>query len=85
MIYEILIEKRAEKDFKRIPFDYFNAIKKEIIALKINPRPNNSRKLHGSKNDWRIRIGNYRILYDIDDQRRVIRIFRIKHRKDVYR
>ena len=83
-MYEILIEKNAEKDCKNIPFNIFREIKNAILDLKINPRPHNVKKLHGSKNDWRIRIGNYRVLYDINDEKRVIKVFRIKHRKDVY-
>lgn len=84
-MYEVLIEKNAERDYKNIPFDIFTKIKESILSLKINPRPYNSKKLHGSKNDWRIRIGDYRVLYDINDEDKIVKIFRIKHRKDVYR
>jgi mRNA interferase RelE/StbE len=42
-------------------------------------------KLAGSKNDWRIRIGDYRVVYEIDDARKRVRIFRVRHRREVYR
>jgi mRNA interferase RelE/StbE len=50
-----------------------------------NPRPQGSRKITGSKNDWRIRVGDYRIIYEIDAHAEIIRVMRIRHRKDVYR
>lgn len=84
-MYEILIEKNAERDCKNLPLDIFRKIKDGILSLKTNPRSYNSKKLHGSKDDRRIRIGDYRVLYEVNDEEKIIKIFRIKHRKDVYR
>ncbi|MEK7448974.1 MAG: type II toxin-antitoxin system RelE/ParE family toxin, partial [Planctomycetota bacterium] len=53
--------------------------------LKENPHPLGTRKILGSKNDWRIRVGTYRIIYEIDDKTRTVKIFRVKHRKNAYR
>ncbi len=50
-----------------------------------DPRPHNSRKLVGGDVKWRIRIGSYRILYEIDDSTKTVKIYRIAHRREVYR
>ena len=56
-----------------------------IQALATNPRPPGCRKLEGSKHDWRIRVGDYRVVYEIADQIRVVRVNRVRHRREVYR
>ena len=56
-----------------------------IQALAQNPRPPGCRKLTGSKNDWRIRVGDYRVVYEIADEIRVVRVNRVRHRREVYR
>jgi len=53
--------------------------------LADNPRPYGCRKLTGSDRDWRIRVGDYRIVYEIDDQVREVRVMRIRHRREAYR
>ena len=84
-MYEILIERTAERDLRALPTTLFNRIVPRIKALADIPRPPGCHKLVGSKNDWRIRIGDYRVVYEIDDPRKRVRIFRIRHRSDVYR
>ena len=84
-MYEILIERAAERDLRALPHTIFNRIVSRINALAENPRPPGCHKLTGSRNDWRIRIGDYRVIYDIDDARRRVRIFRVRHRREVYR
>jgi mRNA interferase RelE/StbE len=54
-----------------------------IQALAQNPRPPGCRKLTGTENDWRIRVGDYRVIYEITDVLRVIRINRVRHRREV--
>ncbi len=56
-----------------------------IQALTANPRPVGCRKLTGSKLDWRIRVGDYRVVYEIADVIRVVRVNRVRHRREVYR
>ena len=56
-----------------------------IRALATNPRPPGCRKLAGSKDDWRIRVGDYRVVYEIADAIRSVRINRVRHRREVYR
>ncbi|MGB8657900.1 MAG: type II toxin-antitoxin system RelE/ParE family toxin [Candidatus Zixiibacteriota bacterium] len=84
-MYEILIERTAERDFKRLPPKDFDLIVPHIKALGIEPRPQGCRKLLGSKNDWRIRVGDYRVIYEIHDQAKEIRVMKIRHRREVYR
>ena len=85
MSYELLIEHRAEKDLKKLEASLFSLIAGRIKSLSENPHPPGSRKLTGSQNDWRIRIGDYRVLYEIDNKSRKIKIMRVKHRREVYR
>jgi mRNA interferase RelE/StbE len=63
----------------------FHRIIPHIKALAENPRPSSCLKLTGSKNDWRIRIGDYRVLYEIDEKTKAVRIMRVRHRREVYR
>jgi mRNA interferase RelE/StbE len=60
-------------------------IVEEIQSLSDDPRPAGCRKLAGSENDWRIRVGEYRVIYEIADAIRVVRIHRVRHRREVYR
>ena len=56
-----------------------------ILALATNPRPAGCRKLAGNKSDWRIRVGDYRVVYEIADEVRIVRVNRVRHRREVYR
>ncbi len=61
-MYEVYFERSAENDLKRLPAFIFDRIIFHIKSLAENPRPSDCRKHTGSKNDWRIRIGDYRVL-----------------------
>jgi mRNA interferase RelE/StbE len=84
-VYEIYIERKAERDLKKLELDIFHRIILNIKTLSKNPKPPGSRKITGSKNDWRIRVGNYRIIYEVDDRAKTVKVMRIRHRRDVYR
>ena len=84
-MYDVLIERTAERDLKSLTSSVFDRILPRIKALADNPRPTGCHKLAGSKNDWRIRIGDYRVVYEIDDSRKQVKIFRVRHRREVYR
>ena len=84
-MYEILLERRAERDIKKLSIEIFQRIIPRIKALAENPKPPGSRKITGSKSDWRIRIGEYRVIYEVDEKSRVVKVMRIRHRKDTYR
>lgn len=83
--YYILLERSAEKDPSRLSSEIHDRVIVAIQALANNPRPSGCRKLTGSKNDWRIRVGDYRVVYEIADEIRVVRVNRVRHRREVYR
>jgi mRNA interferase RelE/StbE len=84
-MYEILIEKRAEKGLDRIPSGVVARIVAKIRELKENPRPAGCRKIEGEEKAYRIRIGDYRVVYEVDDEKKQIVILAAGHRKDIYR
>ena len=83
-MYEIEIRRTALKDLKDIPADYARLIAKHIDLLEQNPRPSDTKKLKGDAG-FSLRVGIYRVLYDIDDKAQMVTIYRIKHRRDAYR
>ncbi len=85
MNYKIEFAKHAAKQFKALPRQEQQRLKNKIDHLEIDPRPPGVVKLSGEKNLYRIRVGNYRIIYSIQDSRLLILIVKIGHRKDVYR
>ena len=84
-MYNVNVESAAERDLKRLSAKDFYRIMYHIKALVENPRPVGCRKITGSKSDWRIRIGDYRVLYEIDDKTKAVRVMRVRHRREVYR
>lgn len=82
--YKIIIERKAEKEATGIPTSFRESIDKTILALSKNPRPHGCKKLT-NKEGYRVRIGDYRILYTIDDKARAIVIYRIKIRGKAYK
>lgn len=83
-MYKLAIEKRVYKDLDTLPWPDVTRIQKAIFDLKNNPRPMGSQKLQGYLDRYRIRQGNYRIIYGISDQDKIISIFMVSHRKDAY-
>jgi mRNA interferase RelE/StbE len=84
--YAVLLESSAERDLKRLPRDVLRRVDAVLRALAQNPRPRGVIKLQGREGEgWRVRVGDYRILYTIDDQRRVVSVYRIRSRPTAYR
>ncbi|MGH9741994.1 MAG: type II toxin-antitoxin system RelE family toxin [Candidatus Acidiferrum sp.] len=77
--------RRAQKEHNAIPSPAYELIEQHLLALRENPRPPGCKKLKDRAGAWRVRAGNYRIIYDIDDARAVVTVDTICHRKDVYR
>jgi mRNA interferase RelE/StbE len=84
-MYRVLLERGAEKDLAKLSSEIHDRVIDAIRALGTIPRPPGCRKLTGTKNDWRIRVGDYRVVYEIADEIRVVRINRVRHRREVYR
>jgi mRNA interferase RelE/StbE len=85
MPYEIVIKPTAEKSLDKLPHPIRRRIVDVLKELRNNPRPTGVVKLAGDENMWRIRIGNYRVVYEIQDDRLIVLILRVAHGKDVYR
>ena len=81
LTYQIIVEKHVEKETRHIPLHERHNIDHVIRALTSNPRPHGCKKLT-EKEGYRTRVGNYRILYTIDDTKRTIVIYRIKSRSE---
>ncbi len=85
MAYTVIIENKAQKEFLKLSPPHDSFVKKGIDGLEKNPRPQGVKKLAGTKDGYRVRIGDYRILYTIDDKKKIVTIYRIRHRREVYR
>ena len=83
-MYQIIYDNRIAKDIKHIPKNILKDIFKKIATLRTNPRQRGTEKLIAIEG-WRVRVGKYRILYQIDAKKRSVKIYRIKHRKEAYR
>ena len=84
MTYRLELETRVVKEFQHLPKDRRELIGAVFDDLQSNPRPPGAKKLSGV-DGYRVRKGDYRILYTIDDERRLVRVYRVGHRKQVYR
>lgn len=82
--YEIEFVKSAQKELSKLPQHISLRIAKAIYKLSVDPRKGNVRPMVGSTS-WRLRVGDYRVVYDIVDKRLTVLVIRIRHRKDVYR
>ena len=82
--YEVEFTNSSLKELKKLPKPLTVRITKAIDKLSLNPRAGSVRQMVGTK-AWRLRVGDYRVVYDINERKLVILIIRIRHRKDVYR
>ena len=84
MSYELKILRRAQRSLGRLPQRDYERVRDAIRALADEPRPPGCRKLTG-RDSWRIRVGRYRVIYEIDDTVRIVSVLDVGHRRDVYR
>ena len=85
MAYAVYLRSAAERDRRRLQDPIRQRINQHLLHLESEPRPLGVEKLVGRPNSWRIRVGDYRILYEIDDTNQRVTVFRLAHRRDVYR
>jgi len=84
--YAVLLESQAEKELESLPKKILQRIDTKLQALSLNPLPRGAIKLKGKESEgWRLRVGDYRILYQVDDKENTVRVYRIKHRREAYR
>ena len=82
--YAIDIKPSARRELDNLSDSLIARLVPKIEGLAANPRPSGCRKLRGYKDLWRIRVGDYRVVYIIDDDRKMVSVTRIAHRKDIY-
>jgi mRNA interferase RelE/StbE len=82
--YRVAFKSSAEKEFFRLPDEISARILSRIKALAADPRPHGTKKLRGGTTEWRIRVGDYRVIYTIDDEVKHVKVTRIAHRREVY-
>ena len=83
-MYSVRILRRAIKDITNLPKGYARLVSRHIDRLEENPRPPGAKNLRGMA-DYSLRVGVYRILYDIDNEARIVTVYRVKHRREAYR
>lgn len=84
-MYRISISIKADHQLSRLEARSKKSILHAVYHLQTNPRPHGVKKLQGTSNSWRIRVGNYRVIYEIHDDVLVVLVIEIAHRRDAYR
>lgn len=84
MSYVILFRSSAEKQLEELPKIYYQRIKNKILNLADNPYPAGREKLKGGDKEYRIRVGDYRIIYRVEHAQLIVVIIKIGHRREVY-
>ena len=82
--YSLEIKQSARKELDTLDDALFTRLDRKILALIDHPRPAGSKKLRGYKDHWRVRIGDWRVVYIIDDAAKLITVTRVAHRREVY-
>jgi len=84
MSYSLFILPRAQKELAQLNAGAFARVRDAIRELAIDPRPPGCLKLTG-RGGWRLRVGEFRVIYEIDDEHRLVTVLNVGHRRDVYR
>jgi mRNA interferase RelE/StbE len=82
--YSVKVKPTARKELEALPDNVLARVVRKLEALAETPRPAGCKKLKGYKDQWRVRIGDWRVVYIIDDAARVVSVTRIAHRREVY-
>jgi mRNA interferase RelE/StbE len=85
MRYTIIIPKPVQKQLKNLPAETYQRIIEKIEQLSSQPRSLDTKKLKGLENEYRIRIGDYRVRYEINDKALTVLLLSCRHRRDAYR
>ena len=84
MKYEVILKRSAEKELDRLSGSVCERVTRRLEELEENPRPMGIKKLT-DEDSYRIRVGDYRVLYEIDDAAKKIQVFAVRHRREAYR
>jgi mRNA interferase RelE/StbE len=82
--YHVVLTSSSEKELRRLPRQVIVRVISSLENLASNPRPPGCKKLKGGDREWRIRIGEYRAVYTIDDTKLLVEVTRIRHRREIY-
>ena len=82
--YSLAIKQSAQRELDALDDTVFKRIDRKILALADDPRPAGCKKLKGHRDHWRVRIGDWRVVYIVDDVARLVSITRVAHRREVY-
>ena len=82
--YSVELKVSARKELGRLPAKLIERIFPKLEGLASEPRPAGCKKLKGGQREWRIRVGDYRVVYTIDDEKLLVSVTRIRHRSEVY-
>jgi len=83
--YSIVFARSARRELERLHDPLSSRVLKRIESLASNLRPIGCRKLEGAENLWRLRVGDHRVIYAVDDRTRMVDIIAVRHRRDAYR
>lgn len=83
--YEVVWKSSARKETRKLPSDVLRRVLAAVGKLTSDPRPPGVRKLRGAERTYRLRVGDYRVVYSIYEARLVIEVVRVAHRREVYR
>ncbi len=83
-MYNVIVNKTVKKQLDKIPIVYAKKIAFAIYSLEIEPRPSGCKKLVDFNNSYRIRVGNYRIIYTIEDEQLIVQVIKVGHRQSIY-
>ena len=83
--YDVELTSSAERELKMLSGQLITRMVPRLEDLASNPRPPGCKKLRGGDNEWRIRVGDYRLVYTIDDAKLLVEVTRIGHRSEVYK
>ena len=82
--YSVEVKPPARKELEALPSSVLARVVKKVESLGDAPRPTGCKKLRGYKDQWRVRVGDWRVVYIIDDEAKLVSITRIAHRREVY-
>lgn len=82
--YTVVLTETAEKELRRLPSKVIEKIIAVLKSMEENPRPTGCKKLKGYKNLWRVRVGDYRLIYAIEEVIMLVDVREVGHRKDIY-
>lgn len=82
--YSLEIKHSAQRELDSLDNSVFRRIDRKVLALANNPRPPGCKKLKGYKDQWRVRVGDWRVIYLIDDEAKLVSVTRVAHRRGVY-